>query len=39
MQDLLGHVSSSSMEHYFHPTDFEKRQAVDAVATLRGEAG
>jgi integrase/recombinase XerD len=38
MQELLGHVSSSSMEHYFHPTDIEKRQAVDTVAALRGEA-
>jgi integrase/recombinase XerD len=36
MQELLGHVSSSSMQPYFHPTDGEKRQAVEKVAALRG---
>jgi integrase/recombinase XerD len=36
LQELLGHVSSSSMEPYFHPTDGEKRQAVEKVAALRG---
>jgi len=36
MQDLLGHVSCSSMQPYFHPTDGEKRQAVEKVAALRG---
>lgn len=36
MQALLGHVSSSSMEPYFHPTDGERRQAVEKVAALRG---
>jgi integrase/recombinase XerD len=38
MQELLGHVSSSSMEHYFHPTDTEMRHAVESVAARRGEA-
>lgn len=36
LQELLGHVSSSSTEPYFHPTDGEKRQAVEKVAALRG---
>jgi integrase len=36
LQELLGHVSSSSMDRYFHPTDGEKRQAVERVAALRG---
>jgi integrase/recombinase XerD len=36
LQELLGHVSSSSMEIYFHPTDGEKRQAVEKVAARRG---
>ena len=36
LQELLGHVSSSSMEPYLHPTDGEKRQAVEKVAALRG---
>ena len=35
LQELLGHVSSSSMEPYFHPTDGEKRRAVERVAALR----
>lgn len=36
VQDLLGHVSPSSMEVYIHPTDQEKREAVDRVARTRG---
>jgi len=36
-QKLLGHVSASSMEPYVHPTDQEKRAAVERAAMLRQE--
>jgi integrase/recombinase XerD len=36
-QKLLGHVSASSMEPYVHPTDEEKRAAVERAAMLRQE--
>jgi integrase/recombinase XerD len=35
VQDLLGHVSGSSMEPYLHPTGQDKRDAVELVATRR----
>ena len=37
-QKLLGHVSASSMEPYLHPTDEEKRAAVELAALPRREA-
>jgi integrase/recombinase XerD len=36
-QTLLGHVSASSMEPYLHPTDEEKRAAVERAAVWRRE--
>ncbi|MER6477160.1 hypothetical protein ACFFSH_34300 [Streptomyces filamentosus] len=39
VQNLLGHVSPSSMEPYIHATDTDKREAVERVAAiLRGQA-
>ncbi|WP_242436544.1 tyrosine-type recombinase/integrase [Streptomyces sp. CB02488] len=35
VQDLLGHVSPSSMEPYLHATDQDKREAVERVAATR----
>lgn len=35
VQDLLGHVSGSSMEPYLHPTGQDKRDAVERVAAQR----
>lgn len=35
VQNLLGHVSGSSMEPYLHPTGQDKRDAVEQVATRR----
>lgn len=35
-QDLLGHVSSSSMSPYLHTTDRDKRDAVELVAARGG---
>jgi integrase/recombinase XerD len=36
-QRLLGHVSAASMEPYMHPTDEEKRAAIERAAALRQE--
>ncbi|BBJ42674.1 integrase [Streptomyces antimycoticus] len=36
VQDLLGHVSPSSMEPYLHHSDQDKREAVERVAAARG---
>ncbi|WP_218130917.1 tyrosine-type recombinase/integrase [Lentzea albidocapillata] len=38
VQHLLGHVSQSSMEPYLHPTDQDKRDAVERVAAGRAGA-
>lgn len=38
VQALLGHVSPQSMEVYYHPTDAEKRSAVDKVDGAEDEA-
>ncbi|MFD9116786.1 tyrosine-type recombinase/integrase [Streptomyces bottropensis] len=35
VQNLLGHVSPSSMEPYIHATDEDKREAVERVAAIR----
>lgn len=35
VQNLLGHVSPSSMEPYVHATDEDKREAVERVAAIR----
>lgn len=35
VQNLLGHVSGSSMEPYLHPTSQDTRDAVEQVAALR----
>lgn len=35
VQNLMGHVSASSMEPYVHATDADKREAVERVAALR----
>jgi integrase/recombinase XerD len=35
VQDLLGHVSGSSMEPYLHPTTQDKRDAIEHVAAQR----
>jgi integrase/recombinase XerD len=35
VQDLLGHVSGSSMEPYLHPTSQDKRDAVEQVTAQR----
>jgi integrase len=37
VQALLGHVSPASMEVYFHPTDAQKRAAVEHAAVVVGE--
>jgi integrase len=37
VQELLGHVSPSSLQVYIHATDREKREAVERIA--RGRAG
>jgi integrase/recombinase XerD len=37
VQALLGHVSPASMEVYFHPTDAQKRAAVEHAALVVGE--
>ncbi|PZG19949.1 integrase [Nonomuraea aridisoli] len=37
VQTLLGHVSPASMQPYLHPTDQDKRQAVEKVARARQE--
>lgn len=36
VQNLLGHVSSSSMDVYLHASDADKRAAVDRVAEAYG---
>ncbi|WP_235687332.1 tyrosine-type recombinase/integrase [Mycobacteroides chelonae] len=36
VQSLLGHVSPHSMEVYLHPTDEQKRNAVDHVGRVTG---
>ena len=36
-QRLLGHVSAASMQPYVHPTDEEKRAAIERAAVLRQE--
>lgn len=38
VQQLLGHVSPSSMDRYTHATDADKRDAVERVARGRREA-
>lgn len=35
VQNLMGHVSESSMEPYVHATDEDKREAVERVAAIR----
>lgn len=37
-QDLLGHVSASSMQPYLHPTDDDKREAVERVGAIMRSA-
>lgn len=38
VQDLLGHVSPSSLHRYVHVSDRDKRDAVERVAATGGEA-
>ncbi|MET7903374.1 tyrosine-type recombinase/integrase [Streptomyces sp. NPDC005355] len=39
VQNLLGHVSPSSMDPYVHATDADKRAAVDRLAAKRRQQG
>jgi integrase/recombinase XerD len=38
VQELLGHVSPSSMQPYLHPTGADKRDAVELMAAARAAA-